>query len=69
VTGERPLDRPVAVINAGLEVFADTLAADGVPVIQLDWRPPGGDPRVAALLGVLEDDDGREAGPGAAQEP
>jgi hypothetical protein len=46
------------VINIGLESFADDLRAQGVTVIQLDWRPPaGGNPRMAALLAALEDEE------------
>ena len=46
------------VINIGLESFADDLRAQGVTVVQLDWRPPaGGNPRMAALLAALEDDE------------
>ncbi|MBI2155707.1 MAG: hypothetical protein HYU26_02185 [Candidatus Rokubacteria bacterium] len=45
------------VVSVGLELFADTLAALGVPVVQIEWRPPaGGDPRLAALLARTEDD-------------
>jgi FdrA protein len=48
-----PLDalaRP-AVINVGLELFRDSLAARGVEVLQVDWRPPaGGDERLAGIL-------------------
>lgn len=45
------------VINIGLEDFAADLAAEGVAVVQLDWRPPaGGNPRLAALLAELDDD-------------
>ncbi len=45
------------VINIGLEEFAEDLAAVGVPVVHLDWRPPaGGDPRLTALLANLADD-------------
>ncbi len=51
-------EQPLSVINLGLEVFALELAAAGVPVVHVDWRPPaGGDPRLAALLAQLEDDD------------
>jgi hypothetical protein len=58
------LDRPLRVINLGLELFADELAAAGVPVVSVDWRPPaGGDARLAALLARLDDDgDGQEPG-------
>jgi FdrA protein len=46
------------VINIGLESFADDLRAEGVAVIQLDWRPPaGGDARLASLLASLDDED------------
>jgi FdrA protein len=55
------LGRPLAVINVGLEVFAEELAADGVPVVHLDWRPPAGGPRVAAILARLADDEGTGA--------
>jgi hypothetical protein len=49
---------PLRVINLGLEVFALDLAAAGVAVVHVDWRPPaGGDPRLAALLAQLDDDD------------
>jgi FdrA protein len=53
-----PLPTRLQVINIGLESFADDLRAQGVEVIQLDWRPPaGGNPRLAALLASLEDED------------
>ena len=62
MTVESLLGRPLCVINLGLGVFALTLAEAGVPVVHVDWRPPaGGDPRLAALLAQLddeEDDDG-----------
>ena len=46
------------VINIGLQSFADHLRAQGVTVIQLEWRPPaGGNPRMAALLAALEDEE------------
>ena len=48
---------PLRVVNLGLELFAETLEADGVEVIQVDWRPPaGGDLRLAALLAALDDE-------------
>jgi hypothetical protein len=41
---------PVRVVNVGLELFAETLHAEGVEVVHVDWRPPaGGDLRLAAL--------------------
>ncbi len=46
----------IRVINIGLEGFADDLAAAGVAVVHLDWRPPaGGDVKMATLLGSLDD--------------
>jgi hypothetical protein len=48
---------PLRVVNLGLGLFAETLAADGVTVVHVDWRPPaGGDPRLAALLAALDDE-------------
>lgn len=42
------------VLNIGLEGFATELAARGVAVSQLDWRPPaGGRPELAELLARL----------------
>ena len=49
------LGGPLATINVGLEVFADTLQELGFPVVQVDWRPPaGGDHRLTDLLSRLE---------------
>ncbi len=45
------LSQPVAAINVGLEIFAETLQAQGASVVHVDWRPPaGGDQR---LMGIL----------------
>lgn len=45
---------PLKVINLGLEGFADTLASRGVPVVQVDWKPPaGGRPEVVAALDAV----------------
>jgi FdrA protein len=45
------LHRPVAAINVGLEVFAESLQAQGAEVVQVDWRPPaGGNERLMAIL-------------------
>jgi hypothetical protein len=42
----------VEAVNVGLATFADALRAQGAPVVDVDWRPPGGgDP---SLLAVLE---------------
>lgn len=38
----RFLAHPPRVVNIGLDLFADSLRAQGVPVISVDWQPPGG---------------------------
>jgi FdrA protein len=49
------LDRPFAAINVGLESFAESLRAQDVPVIQVDWRPPaGGNERLMAILARMK---------------
>lgn len=51
---ETLLDKPLRVVNLGLEGFADELAEQGTQVIDVDWRPPaGGDPKLADLLSKL----------------
>ncbi|MGQ0569699.1 MAG: hypothetical protein ACT4P5_09245, partial [Armatimonadota bacterium] len=48
--GQRP-----AVINVGLALFAESLQAQDVPVVSVDWRPPaGGKPHLLDLLDKLE---------------
>jgi FdrA protein len=48
----------IRVINLGLEVFAQELERLGVSVIHVAWSPPaGGDPRKAALLAALADEE------------
>lgn len=43
------------VVNAGLPIFAESLRAQGVEVIDLDWRPPAeGDRAMLDLLDRLE---------------
>jgi hypothetical protein len=49
------LDRPLRVVNVGLELFAAELASTGIPVVHVDWRPPAGGPAIAALLARLDD--------------
>ena len=52
------LSDPLRVINIGLASFAEDLRAEGVEVIQLDWRPPaGGNEKLSALLADMEDED------------
>jgi len=54
------LHRPFAAINVGLESFAESLRAQGAPIVQVDWRPPaGGNERLAALLERMRADDRR----------
>ncbi len=41
----------VAVVNVGLPLFADSVAAQGRPSVHVDWRiPGGGEPDVVAAL-------------------
>ncbi|MDQ7819072.1 MAG: acyl-CoA synthetase FdrA [Armatimonadota bacterium] len=48
------LDGPVHVVNVGLEMFARSLADQGVPVVDVDWQPPaGGDRRLMDILDKL----------------
>ena len=46
------LQKPLSAINVGLESFAENLIAQGVPAIQVDWRPPAGGNE--KLMGILE---------------
>jgi len=46
------LQKPLSAINVGLESFTENLIAQGVPAIQVDWRPPAGGN--AKLMGILE---------------
>jgi FdrA protein len=46
------LQRSLSAINVGLESFAENLIAQGVPTIQVDWRPPAGGNE--KLIGILE---------------
>lgn len=51
------LDRDIRVINIGIERFSEDLKEAGVPVIQMDWRPPaGGDRKLIELLDSLNED-------------
>ncbi len=55
---KRVLGATLRVINIGLEDFARDLREAGVEVVQVDWRPPtGGDPRLAAILAGLDNED------------
>ena len=44
----------VSALNVGIEMFTNDLTAQGTPVAQVDWRPPGGGkPDVIAALDRL----------------
>jgi FdrA protein len=44
-----------AVVNVGLELFAESLSAQGIPVCSVDWTPPaGGKTHLLDLLDKLE---------------
>lgn len=46
--------QPLAVINIGLQIFAEALQAQGVSCVHVDWRPPaGGDADLMAILARL----------------
>ncbi len=56
-----PPDRPLRVVNIGLDLFANDLERQGVPVVQVDWSPPArGNPRMREILATLLD--GEEIG-------
>src|SRR4051794_3605115 len=60
------LRAPPRVVNLRLPRFARDLAANGVAVVDVEWRPPaGGDPEANALLARLA---AREAEIAAANE-
>ncbi len=47
--------RSPAAINVGLESFYESLVAQGVPALHVDWRPPaGGDERLMAILARMK---------------
>ena len=48
------LPQAVRVVNVGLPLFADAVAAQGADVVSVDWRvPAGGQPEAVAALGRL----------------
>ena len=48
------LNKPLQVINIGLESFARELADKNIQVTHVEWVPPaGGDPKLAKLLSKL----------------
>jgi FdrA protein len=45
------LEGPLAAVNVGLELFHQSLGAQGASSVHVDWRPPaGGDERLASIL-------------------
>ncbi len=49
------LNQPLAAINVGLESFAESLATQGAPAVQVDWRPPaGGDEKLMSILARMK---------------
>lgn len=57
MSGDGLLPGGPRAVNVGLDMFAGPLAAAGVPVATLDWRPPAeGDRALGLLLARLEDD-------------
>jgi hypothetical protein len=48
------LQKPIVVINLGLNKFAESLEEQQVEVVQVDWVPPaGGDQEMIDLLDQL----------------
>lgn len=48
----------VNAVNVGVELFKDDLRRQGAPVVQVDWRPPGGGkPELVAALDRLAQPD------------
>ncbi len=48
--------KPLRVVNLGLEIFADELKTQNVPVTHVQWRPPaGGKLHLLEILEKLEE--------------
>jgi hypothetical protein len=53
--------QPLSVVNVGLESMARSLRDQGVPVVDVDWRPPaGGAPRLRVTRGGVDIDAANE---------
>ncbi len=49
------LTAPLSAVNVGLESFTESLTAQNVPVVQVDWRPPaGGNERLMGILARMK---------------
>jgi uroporphyrinogen-III decarboxylase len=47
---------PLTVVCLGVDMFADSLAEQGIAVVRVDWRPPAEEAEAAFdLLPLLED--------------
>jgi FdrA protein len=56
VPGKKLLQSKIEVVNIGLPLFAEALAGQDIPVVQVDWTPPaGGDERLIELLDRLSE--------------
>ncbi len=50
-----PLDSPLQVVNIGLEAFYQSMIAQDVESLHVDWRPPaGGDEELASILSKMK---------------
>jgi|TARA_B110000495_G_C22680229_1_gene401538 hypothetical protein len=48
------INKPLNVVNIGLEGFAQELKQQSIAVTHVEWSPPaGGNPKIAALLSKL----------------
>ncbi len=53
--------QPLNVVNVGLESMAQSIRDQGVPVVDVDWRPPAGDvPRLRVTRGGADIDTANE---------
>ncbi len=49
------LSAPLSAINVGLEIFYESLQAQGASAVHVDWRPPaGGNENLIALLAKMK---------------
>jgi FdrA protein len=55
VTTNSPLNKPLAAVNVGLEMFYDSVVGQGGTAVHVEWRPPaGGNERMMALLAKMK---------------
>ncbi|MEZ4513667.1 MAG: acyl-CoA synthetase FdrA [Chloroflexota bacterium] len=55
VMANSPLNKPLAAINVGLEMFYDSVVGQGGTAVHVEWRPPaGGNERMMALLARMK---------------